>query len=80
MLEKTTEVCIGKYTLYDDASVKKKLEVMGKWDAMIDDSRNPWDISEFYDTMDNFLEIGGNDNHRIVGRTEDCCRVREASA
>lgn len=28
-------------TLFDDASVKEKLTVMSKWDAMIDDSRNP---------------------------------------
>ena len=28
-------------TLFDDASVRKKLEVMSKWEAFVDDARNP---------------------------------------
>jgi len=44
------------WTLFDDDSVKKKLKVMDKWDAMMDDSRNPeCDIAE---QVEKFLELG----------------------
>jgi len=45
--KKTKSVEIGKFPfegyLFDDDSVKKKLEVMSKWDAIIDDERNQMD-------------------------------------
>ena len=45
-------------TLFDDESVKEKLTVMGKWDAMFDDSRNP-DPTIGLEDIEDFLELGG---------------------
>jgi hypothetical protein len=51
------EVNWPNHTLYDDESVRKKLTVMGKWDAILDDSRNPSiDVSRM---VDEFMELGG---------------------
>lgn len=44
-------------TLFDDDSVREKLTVMTKLEAMTDDSRNPDD--GFYEKLeDEFLQIG----------------------
>jgi hypothetical protein len=56
-MNKKLEVNWPNHTLYDDESVRKKLTVMGKWDAMMDDSRNP-DI-DIYAMVDEFVELGG---------------------
>ena len=44
------------FTLYNDASVRKKLGVMTKWDAMIDDGRNP--ETDFAERAEAFLKLG----------------------
>ncbi len=44
------------FTLYDDESVRKKLEVMSKWDAVMDDSRNP--ETDIMETIEAMLELG----------------------
>ena len=45
----------GEYKLYDDESVKEKLKIMDKLEAMLDDERNPT-----IDTVraSDFLELG----------------------
>ena len=43
------------WTLFDDESVRKKCTVMSKWDAMLDDSRNP---DNFGEDVEKFLEFG----------------------
>ena len=43
-------------TLYDDESVKEKLKWMTKWDAMIDDSRNP--EVNIVEQVEDFLQLG----------------------
>ncbi|MDQ3329123.1 MAG: hypothetical protein M3552_00490 [Planctomycetota bacterium] len=45
----------GDLTLFDDESVREKLTVMTKWDAMLDDDRNP-DLPSEDDAM---FELGG---------------------
>jgi hypothetical protein len=42
--------------LFDDESTRHKLRVMGKWDAMIDDERNP--TPEVDDEVEAFLKLG----------------------
>ena len=41
-----------KMTLFDDESVKKKLDFMDKMEAMFDDSRNE-EPNEYYDMINN---------------------------
>lgn len=44
--------CSFEMTLFDDESVRKKLEVMDQWDAMIDDERNECEgVDEFVETI-----------------------------
>lgn len=43
------------FTLFDDDSVREKLKVMNKWDAMMDDSRNS---SYFGDEAEVYLKEG----------------------
>ncbi len=43
-------------TLYCDDSVRKKLTVMSRWDAMLDDARNP--TSDFAERVVEFLRLG----------------------
>ena len=45
-------------TLIDDESVRKKAEVMYKWDAMMDDSRNVSIPADLCEQIDEFLEFG----------------------
>lgn len=42
------------YTLFPD--IVSKLTVMSKWDAMLDDSRNP--ESDFAERIEEFLKLG----------------------
>ena len=44
------------YKLYNDKSVKEKLKVMSRWDAMIDDARNP--ESDFVNRLDKMVKFG----------------------
>lgn len=44
------------YTLYDDDSTREKLTVMSKWQAMVDDERNP--KSDFAEEIEAFLQPG----------------------
>lgn len=39
------------FTLFDDESVKKKIAIMTKWDAMMDDERNPEGLLEQSEKM-----------------------------
>ena len=58
-------------TLFDDESVKKKLDVMYKWDAIMDDSRNteiPDDVAEQLDAV---LELGKR--YKISIKIEEVC-------
>jgi hypothetical protein len=56
-MNKKLEINWPNHKLYDDESVRKKLTVMDKWDAMMDDSRNPHiDVSG---KVDEFVELGG---------------------
>ena len=48
------ETC--ELTLFDDDSVKEKLRVMSKWDAMFDDSRNP--DEDFGERVENMFQLG----------------------
>ena len=52
------------YTLYDDASVRKKCRVMDKWEAMLDDSRNPTD--DFTERVEDLLQFGRSYRVTIV--------------
>jgi len=42
--------------LFDDESVKEKLTVIDKWEAMLDDSRNP--KSDMAEQFEKFLKLG----------------------
>lgn len=44
----------AKFTLYNDDSVREKLTVMSKCDAMMDDARNP----DIEDLIEELLELG----------------------
>lgn len=50
------------YTLHDDESVRKKLSVMSKWEAMTDDSRNPEE--DFEKTVEDFIKLGKS--YRVI--------------
>jgi hypothetical protein len=52
------------YKLFNDKSVRKKLTVMTKWDAMIDDARNPED--DFTERLEAFLKLGKSYRIRIT--------------
>ncbi len=54
----------GVFLLYDDESVKKKLTVMSKWDAMIDDARNP-DI-DWSEMTEEYLQVGKSYKVKII--------------
>jgi len=43
--------------LFDDESVREKLTVMSKWDAVLDDLRNPVDEKKL-DELEDFLHLG----------------------
>lgn len=43
-------------TLFDDESVKRKLTVMSKWEAMNDDARNPH--SDMADRVEALVQFG----------------------
>ena len=45
------------FTLYDDASNHKKLKVMSKWEAMLDDERND-PVNDFSEEVEKFMEFG----------------------
>ncbi len=57
-MNKKLEINWGNHTLYDDESVRKKLEVMDKWDALIDDGRN-LHVTDIVGPINEFLELGG---------------------
>jgi hypothetical protein len=44
------------YKLFDDEGVNKKLEILSKYDTMLDDSRNPLDFVG--EEIDKLLEVG----------------------
>lgn len=44
------------FTLFDDDSVREKLTIMDKWEAVCDDERNDMDI--LGEKIEEFLEIG----------------------
>jgi len=52
---------VEEWELRDDESTRKKLEVMGKWDAMTDDGRNRDNLLE---SVDEFLKLGKR--YRII--------------
>jgi hypothetical protein len=53
-----------KYTLFDDDSVRKKITILSKWDAMLDDQRNP--CSNFEQELEKFLTLGKSYQIEII--------------
>lgn len=54
-------------TLFDDASVHKKLEVMDKWSALLDDSRNA--ETDMAEQVEEALQLGKT--YRITIKIEE---------
>jgi hypothetical protein len=57
----------GIYTLHDDEGVRKKLTVMSKWDALLDDARNP--TSDFAERLEALLKLGKS--YRVTMTVEE---------
>jgi hypothetical protein len=66
MSQKSIELNYGEHTLYNDESVWKKLQFMDRFDAMVDDARNPTEPADFSQTVDEFLEFGGTYEIKLV--------------
>ena len=59
------KLCLAaEFTLFDDESVKEKLTVMDKWDAVCDDSRN--DLPDMTGDIDKYLVMGKRYRMTIV--------------
>lgn len=56
-------------TLFDDDHLRRKLDVMTKWDAMVDDGRNPDD--DFAERVEAFLKFGKRYQIVIVELADD---------
>lgn len=64
MSEQSRVVVEGVFKLFNDEGVKKKLEVMTKWEAMVDDIRNPGE--DWGDRINAVLSLGKSYKVRIV--------------